>query len=199
MNVTILWLWAVFCGVFIACLSSTPTHSPSNSTLSSPELSDGQSQSEGISREQTRFGPEEKIDRPVSVAIDVLQTLRLDERNKRVLSGEEPANAIFASWFTASEIDLNDDDNRDLVVQGTHPRLLGANLAPFWIFRKTSQGNELVLSVSALGLELLNTKTNGYKNILARQATSIEVRNTSYEFDGHKYQKRHSWVEHIRQ
>jgi hypothetical protein len=66
--------------------------------------------------------------------------------------------------------------------------LFGANIVPFWIFRNTPQGHELALSVSALGLDVLNTKTNGYRDIRTTTATASSGYAISFKFNGKKYQ-----------
>lgn len=146
--------------------------------------------------EQTSFGAEE-MQQPVSIPGDVLEILKRDERNQRALGAGESESNISASWFVASEINLNDDGLPDLIVQSANPRLFGANLVPFWVFRKTFKGNELILRVDALNLELLKTKSKGYRDIRTRKATANEVITSYYEFDGTKYHERHTSREPI--
>jgi hypothetical protein len=67
--------------------------------------------------------------------------------------------------------------------------LLGANLVPFWVFRKTAEKHELVLSITALGLEVLNTKTNDYSDIRIASATAQSVRTVIFKFDGRQYRR----------
>ena len=169
--------------------NSGPTASPqlgSNPAAAAP----APSQSEPRSREQSKFGVEEEIERPVSLPEDVLEVLRRDERNRQSLSQGQSPNDIPASWFVASEVRLKDDDLRDLIVTAADPRLLGANLAPFWIFRNTPQGHKLALRVSALDLMVLNTRTEGYRDIRTRAATANRVRTTLFRFDGSNYRAR---------
>jgi hypothetical protein len=138
-------------------------------------------------REQSRFGAEVAIRRPVEIPAEVLSILREDKRNQGCLrEGESPTN-IISSWFVGSRIHLNGDSKRDLVITAKNTCLLGANLVPFWVFRNTSQGQELVLSVSALGLDVLNTKTNNYRDIRTGTATARTVHTVIFKFDGRKY------------
>lgn len=69
-----------------------------------------------------------------------------------------------ASWFAASEVTLRRDEPQGLVVKA-EKGCLGANIDPFWVFRRTSDGYDLVLSESALYLKVLNTRTNDYRDI----------------------------------
>jgi hypothetical protein len=139
-------------------------------------------------REQTIFEAEGRIRRPVAIPDDVLQILRKDERNQRSLAqGQTPAD-MPASWFVGSTIHLNDDGLPDLVVMAANPKLLGANLVPFWIFRNTPQGHQLVLAVNSLGLKVLKTKTNGYRDITTTEVAAAEITDTRYALKGNEYQ-----------
>lgn len=148
-------------------------------------------------REQSSFGAEEEIEDPISVPADVLRILRRDERNQTCLNEGQPEDAISASWFVASEIDIDGNESADLVVKASNPCLFGANIDPFWIFRNTPRGYEHVLSVSTLGLDVLNAKTNGYRDVRTTAATANEVIITIYKFDGRKYKAARSWREPI--
>lgn len=75
----------------------------------------------------------------------------------------------------------------DLVVQPVNPKLFGANIGPFWVFRNTPHGYELLLVVDALELEILRTKSNGLRDIRTTRVTAREVLQTNYEYDGKKY------------
>jgi hypothetical protein len=154
---------------------------------------------EQVSAEQTSFGAEETILRPVEIPADVLQILRHDDRNRRVLKLGESENDIVASWFVASAINLDDNRLPGLIVQSANPRLFGANLVPFWVFHKTSKGNELALRIDALRLEVLRTKTNGVRDIRVSEATANEIISSYYEFDGTRYEQHRSYREPIKQ
>ncbi|WP_162199800.1 hypothetical protein [Pyrinomonas methylaliphatogenes] len=149
--------------------------------------------------EQTSFSVEVGIERPVNVPEDVLRILRYDERNQTCLASGQSINGILATWFVASEVNLNDDDLPDLIVMAANPCLFGANVDPFWVFCATPQGHELVLSESATVLDVLDKRTNGYREIRLMRLSATEKIITVYRFDGRKYQARFSRVESIRQ
>lgn len=189
-----------------ACVSQTAAPSPrlqSVTPAASPGASPNvvvraDSQTGDETLEQTSFGAEEEMQQPVSIPGDVLEILKRDQRNQRGLGAGETQSDISASWFVASEIKLNDDELPDLIVQSANPRLFGANLVPFWVFRKTLKGNELILRVDALNLELLKTKRKGYRDIRTTKATAKEVITSYYEFRGTKYEQRRSSLEPIK-
>jgi hypothetical protein len=137
--------------------------------------------------EQSRFGAEVRIRKPAEIPSDVLSILRENKRNQTCLRDSELPTSITSSWFVGSRIDLNGNGDADLVVTARNKCLLGANLVPFWVFRNTSQGHELVLRVSALGLDVLKTKTNNYRDIRTAAATAQRVHMVIFKFDGKEY------------
>src|SRR6266446_4003513 len=108
-------------------------------------------------KEQSHFGAEVAIRKPVEIPTDVLSILREDKRNQTCLKDSESPTSITSSWFVGTRIHLNGNGDADLIVTARNACLLGANIVPFWVFRNTQRGHELVLSVSALGLDVLNT------------------------------------------
>lgn len=136
------------------------------------------------------------IRRPVEIPTSVLDILRHDPR---VLNCEKykniSVNQIPAKWFIASEIHLDGSAEKDLIVL---PRLdldlkpgnvclLGANIYPFWVFASRGNRYELVLETNALGLRVLHSQTNGYRDIEGSVATAI-VTTVTFKFDGQKYE-----------
>lgn len=127
---------------------------------------------------------------PAKLPNEVIQILRLDERNQGCLGGGSDGE-IPAAWFKAfkaSEIDLNADRLQDLIVMPADACLYGANIVPFWVFLQTPKGYRLVLNVSSHGLEVLKTKTNGYSDISATRATAIQVFSSVFRFNGKQYE-----------
>ncbi len=141
-------------------------------------------------KEQSHFGAEVAIKKATELPTDVLSMLREDKRNQTCLRDGESLTNITSSWFIGSRIHLNPDGDADLVVTAKNDCLLGANLVPFWVFRNTPHGHELVLSVSALGLDVLNTKTNHYRDIRTATATAKRVQTVILRFDGKDYRSK---------
>jgi hypothetical protein len=122
---------------------------------------------------------------PIPLPKNVIKVLMLDERTRRLLQWRTAEE--FRQAFAASEVDLNADRLNDIIVQGVNPRLLGANVGPFWVFRNTGKNYKLVVTTSALGLEILEEKTKGYRDIRASQATAKELLTTTFKYDGTAY------------
>ena len=152
---------------------------------------------ENSPQEQTRFGLEESVARPVSIPEAVLSILGDDSevRTSGCAVNDQTANKISASWFEASQIHLDGPKEVDLLVKAKDGCLFGANIGPFWIFRKTQQGYELLLTVNALGVRLLSRTTNGHKDISSGAVAGGKFVSVFYQFDGHRYVEAGSKVE----
>jgi hypothetical protein len=146
----------------------------------------------GAKHEQTHFALEEPFERSVPLPPSVLKILRADKSNREGFEGCPGRGAekeIPASWFVASEATLKRGESPGLVVRAENGCLWGANIGPFWVFRRVNGRYELVLSQSALGLELLNTRTNGYRDIetCAAVAAGRYLVCLKYKFANGKY------------
>jgi hypothetical protein len=153
------------------------------------------------SREQLVFSTEQQllpVERPVSIPEGALQALRDNEYVRTCLSKGQTPEEIPASWFVGSEIHLDGPDEIDLIVLPNNGCLLGANIGPFWVFRKTPQAYELVLDVHVHDLRVLGTRSNGYRDIRTWSATAVTRTTVLFRFDGHKYQPYQTKSEPIR-
>lgn len=125
--------------VLLGCKSAAPSpsmqESSSRSATASPTPVYDPQKNRTLSEQQTTFGAEIQIAHPIPLPRDVIKTLMLDERTRRLLQWHTTKE--FGQAFAASEVDLNEDNLRDIVVQAVNPRLLGANVNPFWVFRNT--------------------------------------------------------------
>jgi len=152
-------------------------------------------------REQTGFGAEQRVRHPVALPSDVLDVLRKNaDVQKACLKRVGSADRIPSSWFTASEINLNNDNLQDLVVMSTseNPCLGGANIVPYWVFRNTRDGHQLVLDISTFNLDILRTKKNGYRDIRTEELTAVKILRTVYKFKGRRYRAWRSWERPIK-
>ena len=152
--------------------------------------------------EQSHFSAEQDVPglavkRPVEVPESVLQILRTDERILMCIKDENlTPETVSASWFVGSEVHLDGADEIDLVVLPRLPQkeltehrcLFGANIDPFWVFRKTPQNYELVLSVATHDLDVLGTRSKGYRDIRTYSITAKTIETTDYCFNGRKYE-----------
>lgn len=142
--------------------------------------------------EQTRFGLEEPINHPVPIPEGVLKILRQDSDISACDLEPNSRDSIPSTWYEASQIHLDGPNQIDFIVKAKNACLWGANIGPFWVFRGTSNGHSLVLSTAALGLRVLNTKTNGLRDVEAGAVVSLKPSFVTYRFDGQRYQQSES-------
>jgi len=168
--------------VAIICLLSVPVRA--------------QQQTKGRIGEQTGFGAEEAVRRPVELPPDVLRILRSNSDIQRsCLKRVGSADEIPSSWFIGSRVNLNRDNLPDLVVSSApaNPCLGGANIVPFWVFRNTSKGHQLVLDVSTFNLEILKSRSGRYRDIQTEELTAVKILRARYKFNGRRYRVARSW------
>lgn len=98
--------------------------------------------------------------------------------------------------FCAEAVDLNQDGKPELLITladvDDARMLCGAHNCPLWVYRRTSQGYQLLLEAwSDSDIEVLKTSTRGYRNIKIRQHESaVEHDVIIYKFDGRRYRPR---------
>jgi hypothetical protein len=143
----------------------------------------------GADHEQHLFSAmDDSVNHPVPLPPSVLAALSHDPDIGVKLKAESLIpDKLPASWFVVSEIHLGGPSERDLVVVGVGP-VRGANVTTFWLFRPGNADYELLLKAPALGLEIKNSRTNGYRNIELVSATAVEVSKLECTFRGGAYQ-----------
>jgi hypothetical protein len=138
--------------------------------------------------EQSLFGMEgPAIERPVTLPAGVLKILQKNDFVLTCLEKDRSPNEIPASWFVGSEIHLDGPGQIDLIVVPKNGCLLGANVGPFWIFRKVRMSYVLILDVSSHDLEVLGTRWNGLRDIKIWSATVNTLTSEVFRFDGQRY------------
>ncbi|MEN3328162.1 MAG: hypothetical protein V7638_2969 [Acidobacteriota bacterium] len=93
--------------------------------------------------------------------------------------------------MNVEEHDLNRDGVNEYEVELSGPCTCGMVNCSIYIYRKTGQGFESILDDAAgLGVELLKTSTNGYRDLLvtARDTAATQGQMT-YKFDGKHYRE----------
>jgi hypothetical protein len=159
--------------------------------------------------EQTVFGadppPGEFIRKPVQVPPAALQVLR-DSLGRGTINclkhNGVSADDVPALWFVASEIHLDGPEEIELIVQPNLPKIgtdelphhqafgcvLGANVGPFWVLGNINGRYGLLLATYALGLEVLDSRSNFYRDIQATAATAGTLTTVLYKMSVAQYQ-----------
>lgn len=149
-------------------------------------------------REQPEFNadPSEQVTHPIHVPNAVLQLLAKDTAVAACMKDNPIApGGSLTSWFTASEIHLNGPDEADLVVlpiaQGDALMCFHSveGVGWFWVFRRAAAQYELVLKTAGLGLSVLDTRHNGYKDIRSDGQVGKWSTRTTFRFTGGRYQE----------
>jgi len=165
--------------------------------------SEGQGTKRPTQREQSTFNydSETPVQKPVELSNEALKALSTDERVRSCLENEGMTpEQLPANWIVASKIHLDGGSKIGLVVlpgerlPDTPPGepsknacLVGANTAQFWVLLKTERGFELVFSEIALQLTVLETRTNGLRDIQIGAAVGGYADFILYRFDGRSY------------
>lgn len=161
----------------------------------------GSAQAPRVEHEQSSFGVEEipgepRIKHPTAIPDIVVAALQTDKTVKSCLKDNPLApGQSLSSWFVASPVQLSESDRVDLVIvpsfDGRESMCFQTptGIGMFWVFRRLGDGYQLVLKTWAGGLEVLASKTDGYRNIRSGtlgQAGS-DLTNTTFHFDGTQY------------
>lgn len=137
---------------------------------------------------QTVFDLEGKVLKKAAIPASVIAVLKSEERVDACFQEKSGGVANEAEWFAASEIDLNNDGRKDLIVKAEDDCLFGANQGPFWIFQNRADGYQKILSASGLQLAVLTKKTNSFNQIKISKIVSMKPSSETYLFRAGKYQ-----------
>jgi hypothetical protein len=149
-------------------------------------------------QEQSTFkaDPSERLARPMPVPDAILQILSKDETVMAcVRDSSIPHRSSLRSWFGASAIHLNGPDETDLVVlpvaKGSRVMCFQSveGIGWFWVFRPIGGGYELVLKAAGLGLSVLDSRHNGYRDIRSGGQVGKWSTEATFRFDGKTYRE----------
>ena len=153
--------------------------------------------------EQSSFGTEDvpgtpRVVLPLPVPDSVVQSLETDENVRSCLQENplDPGQSL-GSWFIASEIHLAGPAEDDLVVVPSFKSSESmcfqsvAGIGWFWVFRRVDTRYQLALKAAGNGLEVLGTRSSGYRDIQTSTLGQAGRHLTTmiFRFDGTRYQK----------
>lgn len=145
------------------------------------------SQKSSSVHEQTSFVEDSPLDRTVPIPQNVLGLLSQREEVKENLQEvSEAERKDLAQFFSASQIHLGPADEIDLIVKGNEG-MGGADGAWFWVVRSAYKNPVIVLWEAGNGLNVLTTRTNGYRDIWTGWNSPSEELTELYKFDGGSY------------
>lgn len=148
--------------------------------------------------QEVRPTPEQKLfsnspfQHPAALSSEVLRVLLAAHPAKEtfaVLNDSERTNP--SQLFEAGEVHLSVPGEVDLVVMGMG-HMKGTENSWFWVVRSARKNPQVILFSGADSLEVLDTKTHGYKDIRAVWMSPLETETTIYHFDGQYYEMRNA-------
>lgn len=145
-------------------------------------------------REQSMFGNEGNVSKPMDLPKTALRVMRKNAFVLSCLEKDQVPEHIPGDWFVASAVHLKNGET-DIVVmprttsegEATNGCLLGAHTGPFWILTKNQNAYTLVLEENTQVLQILSSRSNGYRDIETKARNLNESTTWVYSFDGHKY------------
>jgi len=144
-------------------------------------------QTANTTREQTVFFESQPFQHAVPLPQSVLRELLRTKEVKESLDSASPEHKSNPSQlFVASEVHLSGPDEIDLIVRGIPP-VSGADNDWFWIVNDLPSAPRVVLWAGCDSLEVMDRRTNGYKNISCSWSSPSMTVTRSYHFDGKKY------------
>lgn len=164
-------------------------------------------------QEQTVFSADtipgqQQVSKPVEVPDAALQVLR-DTLSRSAINCIKNVNQftpdqVSASWFVGSEIHLNGPEELDLIVQPKDMQqspspnrcLFGAHVVPFWVLRNKDGRYTMLLETYADALQVLNSRTNWYRDIQTFSTTATTHTSILYKMDVAQYQTSERKTDH---
>jgi hypothetical protein len=89
-------------------------------------------------------------------------------------------------FFLATQLKLTRTNETDWIVEGTD-MLTGADCNWFWIVREEPTGPQVVLFYNGYTIEILNSETNGVRDLRATWESPAERSTSLYRYDRTKY------------
>jgi hypothetical protein len=147
----------------------------------------------GQATEPTTFGRAESPANYVLLPKNLLDAL-IATREASYVRGEFCKNPGLSmnQFFDALEEHLNGSEEADYVVKGNFP-LTGADCDWFWVVRSGLKRPAVLLFENASWLELLESRSRGYKDIRDVWRSPNERVTRVYRYDGERYRLVHRY------
>src|SRR5260370_5266539 len=137
--------------------------------------------------DQTTFTEGGPIQHAVPLSSDVLKILLETDAAKQGLDFATRSKSVdVAQLFRAGEVHLDGANEVDLVVIGVG-WMSGADHGWFWVVRSARKDPKVICFAGADSLEVLVSRTNGYRDIRSSWSSPSETDDTIYHFDGKEY------------
>jgi hypothetical protein len=139
--------------------------------------------------EQTTFAEDEDIENPVPVPPAVLALILEDDMAKEALeTANESVRKDASQCLRAAEVHLAGSGEIDMLVIGSSP-MAAADAAWFWVVRSVNQKPQVVLRAAGNTIALLDTRTNGFRDVGTAWASASQSSQSTFRFDGAVYKE----------
>jgi hypothetical protein len=81
------------------------------------------------------------------------------------------AKQIKRDWFVVYRMDLNSDGRDDWIIKSRAACMMGANVGAWWVYLDGAKSQQLLLKTNALALEILQTTSHGFDDLLTHRVT----------------------------
>lgn len=137
---------------------------------------------------EQKFFSDSPVEHPVTLSPKVLKVLLASQPAKGTFAAmNDSERAEPSQFFQAAEVHLRSSDDVDLVVIGIG-RMSGADNTWFWVVRSARQDHpRVVLFSGGSALYLMDTRTNGYRDIRVVWSSASETDTTTYHFSVSDY------------
>lgn len=81
------------------------------------------------------------------------------------------AKQIKRDWFVVYRMDLNSDGRDDWLLKSRAACMMGANVGAWWVYLDSAKSQKLLLKTNALALEIRQTASNGFDDLLSHRVT----------------------------
>ncbi len=128
---------------------------------------------------------------PKSVLNALLATREGGDTNRIILQNFPDKDPN--QFFSADKVHLSSHEDVDYIVLGSFP-LTGADCAWFWVVRSDKTHPKIILFANANSIELLKSRTNGFRNIrTVWSSASGDTVTHVYHYDGARYKLAHKF------
>jgi hypothetical protein len=129
--------------------------------------------------EQTEFGSDSGLDRPIAIPRNALDALRS--------ALKAAPDELIGDDLKASEIHLAGPAEANLIV----PRPVGSHSALFYLLKPTAGGYKLIFDSGGDSMTVLRSRSHGYRDLKVWSFTQTGKSQSTalYKFDGARYVK----------
>jgi hypothetical protein len=139
--------------------------------------------------EQLSFKEDGPLRNQVPLSPEVLKILPQTDEARDGLRQASPSERNNPErLFRASEVHLSRSAEIDVVVMGVGV-MSGGDQSWFWVVRSERNNPTVVCFAGGNSLDLLNSRTNGYRDIESSWSSAAKSTITIYRFDGTQYKQ----------